>query len=383
MRLAIYLELVYRRDERGYSTDRAFILFLLALRDRFESLALIGRVDPEPGRAAYAIPAEVELIALPHYKTLKHLGALTLSLPRTLRALWRSLDGVDALWAIGPHPMSLPITVFAKLRRRRVLLGVRQDFPEYVRHRLPNRRWRPTLWVAHLLERTFRGFSRRTPAIVVGHDLFETYSRKGKKVLEIAVSLISEKDIAAAPNVRELKKTGPIRLLSVGRLDPEKAPGLLLDAFELLQEDGRPWCLTIVGTGPLEDELRASAERFGGAVEVAGYVPHGEELFALYRGADLFVHVSRTEGLPQVLVEAQALGLPIVGTDVGGVGAALDGGAAGLLVPPGDPRALADAVRKLMSDTGLRRALAGRGLELARSQTLEAQAGRVAEFIAG
>ena len=382
VKLAIYQELVYHRDERGYSTDRAFILFALALRAHFERLVLVGRVDPVPGRAAYAIPTEVEVVPLPHYKTLRDLTGLTRVLPRTLRALWRSLDDVDALWSLGPHPMSIPIALFGSARHRRVVLGVRQDFPEYVRHRLPNRRWRPALFLATVLEKSFRLLGRRMPVVVVGHDLFDRYARKGASVLELAVSLVSENDIAERPHVRELGEEAPLELLSVGRLDPEKSPLLLLEMLERLQRSSdRSWRLTIIGTGPLENELRAAAERFNGAVRVAGYVPYGMELLDSYREADILVHVSQTEGLPQVLIEAQALGLPIVATDVGGVRAALDDGTAGLLVQANDSEALATAVQQLADDPALRTRMAVRGLELVREATIENQAARVAVFI--
>ncbi len=73
-------------------------------------------------------------------------------------------------------------------------------------------------------------------------------------------------------------------------------------------------------------------------------MPFGTGLIEAYRAADVFVHISLTEGSPQVLTEAMAAGTPVVGTDVGSVAAALDGGRAGLVVPPDDVDALADAV---------------------------------------
>ena len=112
-----------------------------------------------------------------------------------------------------------------------------------------------------------------------------------------------------------------------------------------------------------------------------GYVPFGPDLLGLYRDAHAFVHVSLTEGAPQVLVEALASGTPIVATDVGGVRAALDGGGAGLLVPPSDAEALAAAVLRLADDSALRSRLIAHGLELARTRTLEVEAARVADFL--
>jgi glycosyltransferase involved in cell wall biosynthesis len=377
MKLAVYLELPYRRDEHGYSADRAFVRFLLALRPHVDALVLIGRVDPQPGRAAYAIPDDVEVAPLPHYPSLRDLPALVRALPATFPALWRAVGRADAVWVIGPHPMSIPVALAALARRKRVALGVRQHFPEYVRHRLPSPRWRPAVAAARVLEGAFRLLARRVPTVAVGRELAAAYAAAGGRVLELTVSLVSEADVAEGSERPPLAGR-PVELLSVGRLDPEKAPELLL---EMLARLGDSYRLTVVGTGPLEERLRADAVGFGDRVRVLGYVPHGPELFFLYRSSDLFVHTARTEGLPQVLVEAQAFGLPLVATDVGGVRGAVEDGEAGLVVPPGDAAALARAVDRLAGDGELRERLRARGLERARGLTLERQAALVAAFV--
>jgi len=171
-------------------------------------------------------------------------------------------------------------------------------------------------------------------------------------------------------------------LLTSSSEGPEEEPEMLLKALTRLEErtPGRSR-LTIVGDGQLENELRAEAKRFGDAVRFRGHVPNGPELFELYRASDVFVHVARTEGLPQVLTEAQAAGLPIVATDVGGVRAGLGDGAEALLVPPNDPEALTAAITRVASDRDLRAVFRELGLARARTLTLERQAARVAAFI--
>jgi glycosyltransferase involved in cell wall biosynthesis len=94
----------------------------------------------------------------------------------------------------------------------------------------------------------------------------------------------------------------------------------------------------------------------------------------------VFLHVSLTEGLPQVLFEAHAAGTPVVATDVGGVRAALEDGALGLLVPPSDARAAADAIVRVERDEALRRRLVVAGLAHARRETIDAQLDRIVEF---
>ncbi len=117
--------------------------------------------------------------------------------------------------------------------------------------------------------------------------------------------------------------------LTVGRLETEKNPLLLVDALARLEaaEPGR-YRLTWVGRGPLEEQVTQRIHEHGLAdrVTVRSYVPFGPELLDLYRRADLFVHVSLSEGFPKVLIEAFASATPIVATDVGGVRSAVDDG---------------------------------------------------------
>jgi glycosyltransferase involved in cell wall biosynthesis len=382
-RLGIYFEIPFRRDGSGFSTHVPFIRFVFALRPHFDGLVLIGRVDPKPGREHYPVPDGVEVAALPHYASLKDTTGILRTLPATLRAIWNALGRVDAVWVIGPVPTSIPVAVLGLARKKRLVLGIRRNLPHYVRHRLGGRWWAPVLGAAYVLEALFRLLARRVPTVAVGADLARLYSGGRAPVLELAVSLVSETDVDAlsAGNHRS-EVRHPVELLSVGRLDPEKAPEVLLETLALLEKrtPGR-FHLTIVGDGQLENELRAAADRFGDAVRFCGHVPNGPELFELYRASDVFVHVARTEGLPQVLTEAQAAGLPIVATDVGGVRAGLGGGAEALLVPPSDPEALAAAITRLASDSDLRADFRRRGFARARTTTLERQAMRVAAFV--
>jgi glycosyltransferase involved in cell wall biosynthesis len=104
-----------------------------------------------------------------------------------------------------------------------------------------------------------------------------------------------------------------------------------------------------------------------------------EGLLDVYRESHVFLHVSLTEGMPQVLLEAFASGLAVVATAVGGVAEAA--GEAALLIGPDDADAAAKAVLRIAHDPELRRRLVSAGLQKARGQTLEAETARVAAFI--
>lgn len=377
MRLGVYADLVYRRDDGGLSTDRAFVLFVTALAPQVDKLVLFGRLDPEPGRAPYAIPPGVRFVALPHYRSVKDVGAVLRSLHGAIRAFRGELRELDAVWLFGPYPVSMLFALVALGARARVFLGVRQDFPAYIANRLPSRRWAWAVGVARAFELVWRALARRAPAVVVGEDLARRYPRG---TLATGFSLVRAADVVDGERAVARPWSGEI--LTVGRIDSEKNPLLLPEILALLRRDDDRWRLIVVGQGPLEDDLRTRARELGvdDALELRGYVANGPELWELYRNASAFLHVSLTEGLPQVLWEAMAAGTPVVATDVGGVSRALGGGALGVLVPPGDAHAAADALARVRDDSALREALVRGGLEQARRETTDAQLERILRF---
>jgi len=99
----------------------------------------------------------------------------------------------------------------------------------------------------------------------------------------------------------------------------------------------------------------------------------------VYRASDVFLHVSWTEGLPQVLYEAWGAGVPVVATAVGGVAEVADGAA--LLIESGDARAAADAVLRVAGNQELAARLVGAGTQRASSMTMDATLARAAEFL--
>jgi glycosyltransferase involved in cell wall biosynthesis len=218
---------------------------------------------------------------------------------------------------------------------------------------------------------------------VVGADLAEQFP-DAREVQPFHVSLVAEDDVWSEDPPE--RTTFARRILTVGRLDAEKNPLLLAEAMALLAADGDarpPWRLDVYGEGPLEPELARKIAELGlqDAITLRGYVGIDAGLREAYERADLFLHVSWTEGMPQVLIEAFAARLPTVATDVGGV-AALAGDAA-LLVAPGDAQAVADALRRLNEDEGLRTRMVEAGTVIAHAHTTEAEAGALAAFLTG
>lgn len=155
---------------------------------------------------------------------------------------------------------------------------------------------------------------------------------------------------------------------TVGRHEEEKDPVLLLRAALPLLSERSALCL--VGSGSLTEQLRRlQAELPGGRyVHILGKRRDVARLIASF---DVFALSSRTEGLPLVLLEAMATGVPVVSTAVGGIPALLERNACGILVPPGDEGALRAALKSLRDDPELARSMGREALGLAKAFSFE------------
>lgn len=154
-------------------------------------------------------------------------------------------------------------------------------------------------------------------------------------------------------------RDGIVRLLSVGALIPRKGFDALIAALATLT--GLPWQLTIAGDRTRDPQsaarLDADIARYalGGRIAVLGAVS-SERLAELYAEADIFALASRLEGYGMAYAEAIAHGLPVVGTSAGAIPKTVPEGA-GILVPPDDPAALAEALRRIIEDPDERQRL--------------------------
>ena len=157
---------------------------------------------------------------------------------------------------------------------------------------------------------------------------------------------------------------GSIRILSVGSLVEKKGHRILIEACGLLRERGVKFTCTIIGGGPQERQLRRQVRSLSlqDNVKLLGARSHSE-ILATYPDHDVFALASIVakdgdrDGIPVVMMEAGAMGLPIVSTEVSGIPELVRRDQTGLLVPPGDASALAEAIANLATDPGLRKEL--------------------------
>ncbi|MDR2882594.1 MAG: glycosyltransferase family 4 protein [Alistipes sp.] len=156
------------------------------------------------------------------------------------------------------------------------------------------------------------------------------------------------------------------RFVAVGRLHPQKGYDMLLDAWASTRCRREGWTLRIVGSGRWEERLGAQIDRLGVADSVE-MLPATHEVEAMFRSASCFVLSSRFEGLPLVLIEAAAMGLPAVSFDCEtGPREIIEDASTGLLVPPGDVGALAAAMDEMAADGEMRARMGAAALERSR-----------------
>jgi glycosyltransferase involved in cell wall biosynthesis len=389
MRLAIVYHRPYYRDAEGglWEAEGSFSRYVESMARFVDEVYLIvpERKEPFPGEA-YRLRAEnVVLRPLPFYD---RLPAFYRALPGALRQLWRSLPVCDLVNLRIPTPLGVYAYALAKLRRRPIFLivvgdlagvaeSVKVDSVKRLAYRvyLAFEEWLQTRMVAG------------APSFVNGQALYAKYNRPGRQVLLTTTSTIGDQDVLDRPDTG-LGEPGhaPIRLLTVSRIDPRKGLRYLPAALADLVSRGHEVRLTLVGPtvgrlgGEERDRMLTSARELGVAdrIDLLGSrtLP---QVLALAREHDLFVLPTLPgEGVPRVLLEAMASGLPIVVSNVAGVPTLVQHEVNGLLIPPAAPAAIADAVDRLIRDDDLRRRLIATGNRAARAHTADSHARKIA-----
>lgn len=195
----------------------------------------------------------------------------------------------------------------------------------------------------------------------------------------------SSLNLPELPFVREGRL--PRKLLSVGRLVPMKGFDVLLHALAELRSRGVDVSCAVIGEGPERTRLQALRSALGldAVVEFPGAMPHDEVVRRMSEAALMVLPCvvapnGQSDGIPNVLMESMANGLPVVSTRISGIPELVEDGVSGRLVPAGDALALADAVQALLEDSCLCDSLAEAGRrKVERDFDVRIEAGRLLE----
>jgi glycosyltransferase involved in cell wall biosynthesis len=164
----------------------------------------------------------------------------------------------------------------------------------------------------------------------------------------------------------------------VGRFTEQKGIDVLLHAVTEIQNQHTVFRVWLVGDGPLRAELEewVAKENLSSIVQFLGY---RSDIPAILQASDVFVLPSRYEAMPISLLEAMAAGLPCVVTNVGDNAKVVEDGITGIVVPPENPEALATALRKMLAEPEMRRAMGEAARKKAQQYSVERMAARIAE----
>jgi glycosyltransferase involved in cell wall biosynthesis len=309
-------------------------------------------------------------------------------LPLMLPAIARFVRSVDLLHCRIPTPAAAFASALARLLRRRRFVLVVGDLAA-LRSSMPYRGLKARLWRAYVAfeEWNVQRMVDESVAFANGAALARKHSRDGRPVIETRTTTIRREDISSRVDTC----AGPrIRVLTVSRIDPRKGLRVLPDAIARLIARGVDASIDIIGPpvgAPGEEERRAIERAAASAgvtdrVRCLGAVPLAE-LLPLYADYDLFVLPTLPgEGIPRVLLEAMANGLPIVTTAVAGIPSLIAHERNGLLIESSTAEAAAVAIERLVADSPLRRRLIAGGYDTARAHTLDAQAARMMADVA-
>lgn len=324
-------------------------------------LIATGIYPPESGGpATYAkllhdeLPKRgIQVEVLP-FREVRHLPKLVRHMAYAMMLL-RAGRGVDVVYAQDTISVGVPARLANLFLRKKLIVRVPGDHvweQGTQRYRITDTldtfpawswSWHPVLMVMRILQ---RWVVRKAEMIIVPSEyvrgiaaLRDIDSKKIHTIysgVAIPVEKINPATLSPSP-----------RIVTVARLVPWKGVSALIDV--IAKEEG--WQLIIGDDGPLRSELEAKAKHLGvsNRATFVGRLPHAE-MMGHIANADLFVLNSTYEGLSHLLVEAMALGVPVVATKVGGNPELIEDGVSGLLVTSGDTAALHAAIKAIVGD---------------------------------
>jgi glycosyltransferase involved in cell wall biosynthesis len=314
-------------------------------------LVLVGSSDQPTGYREYGMNFEALWgMPLPEYEGMR------LYVPPFLEMLdWCEREGVTAFQISTPGPVGLAGLLAARLLNRPVIGQYHTHIPQFVHHITEDAgaagvAWAYVRWVYGQMDRVLVP-SESARRVLIAHG----FAAEKLHVLPYGVDIERFHPGKRDPAIwRRFGINGAEKLLYVGRLSKEKNLGLLADMYRRVSAERQDLSLVIVGDGPYRQELRSLFN--GHPVHFTGYLD-GEELAAVYASADLFVFPSTTDTSGNVVLEAQASGLPVIVSDRGGPRENIREGETGLVAEGTNAESFSRAVRVLLDDPGRREAM--------------------------
>ena len=373
-------------DGALWEAEGSFARYVESLAPYFDEILLAVPVcNPASDGGTRLRAANVRLAALPFFPGPRQFYPQLADIYRRLR---RFVAACDVVHLRIPSPAAIFAFRLARRLHRPVFSLVVGDYQALLPH-LPYRGIKKALFRAYVAaeERAVSRITHGSLTFTNGAALREKHERDGARVFETKTTTLRASDVVARGDTCQER---PVRLLTVSRIDPRKKLHVLPEAVAHLQRAGIDAHLEIVGPpigllGERErDRIEEDARRLRVAQKVTlrGAVPL-DRLMPLYREFDVFVlPTGPGEGIPRVLLEAMAAGVPVVTTRVSGIASLVADGENGLLMDDASGDTVAAAVRTLVERPELRQRIIAGGYETARAHTLDAQAAAMMDVVA-
>jgi len=375
------------RDAAGrlWEAEGSFARYVDSLAPYFDEVVLSVPVFDTPQAAGSRVrSANVRLAPLPYFPGPRQFYP---KLPVMQRRLQRWVEQCDIVHLRVPSPAAIFAFRIARRRQKPIFLLVVGDYEALLPH-LPYRGLKKRLfaWYVSFEERALRRMTTQALTFANGAALREKHEAQGATVFETKTTTLTASDVASRTDTCSSSR---VRLLTVSRIDPRKGLRVLPAAVAELVAAGVDVSIDIVGPtiGLIGDDEKAAiaddARRLGVAdrVHLPGPIAL-DQLITAYRDYDLFVLPTRPgEGVPRVLMEAMANGLPVITTRVSGIGSLVTHGQNGIVIDESSPGAVARAVRLLIEQAALRREIIQGGYQTARAHTLERQAAEMMRVV--
>lgn len=380
MTLGILYHMPFWRAADGslWESEGSFARYVDSLAPYFDEIVLSVPVFDQPQPAGSRVrAANVRLAPLPYFPGPRQFYPM---LPRLLGRLKAWVSQCDVIHLRVPSPAAIFAFRAARAQRKPVFLLVVGDYEALLPH-LPYRGLKKALFRGYVAFEEWALKRMTTGALTFanGAALCRKHEGQGARVFETKTTTLTLQDLATRADTCQ---SGRIRLLTVSRIDPRKGLRVLPQAIAQLAAAGLDISLDLVGPtiGRIGDDereaIRAESARLGvaGRVNLLGPVPL-DRLMGLYGEYDLFVLPTQPgEGIPRVLMEAMANGLPVITTGVSGITSLVTDRQNGWLMDDASTAAVVTAVTRLAADSALRRRLIAGGYATARAHTLERQA---------
>jgi len=320
---------------------------------RLDRVVLVATMGPREEKHDCEINyPNLKIISIPYFN--RYIEGM-FKLPHILAALLRLNTEVDAVYVRVPSPYCwLPRIICG--RKKKILMhvcGDTLDASQYGYH-LPGI-VRKLFRAAYMPEWLMTKWAlKKTEFIVNGEKAYLKLKHLNENCAMVISTTLRDEDFFMRETARLEEK---IVILYLGHIRAAKGIDVLIEAFKLIKDKYPRAQMLIAGSGEYLDVLQRKVEQEGldEKIVFTGHVCAGEQRNTLYRGADIFVFPSYSEGSPRVVIEAMANSLPVITTTVGGLGNRLKDGEDALLVKPGSAVDIASAIARMIDDIELRR----------------------------